>query len=772
MNRDRTRSLSGDRETPLASMVVSRRWWIIAGWAMLALLVAPGAARVEERLDVAASVPGSESARVQALIASRFPGAFPSYAVVVLTGSPSPTTAEGRALLEQVRARVERLPVVTRTISYLDAPDSGFVGAHGETYMVVGLEPRAGRPDRVVPVLRGATRELGSRLRARYVRLQFAWTGEAALNYDLRKTSAADARDAERRVLPITAVLLVIAFGAIGAALLPVLAGVLAISVALGVAVAVTHFFPLSLLLQNVVAMLGLGLGIDYALLVVGRFREAMRDGQTKEDAARLAASRAGHTIALSAAAVAIAFAALLIVPVNEIRSIAVGGLVVIVVAALIATTLLPALLSIIGAHVDAARVRGPSLGAASDKWRRWGRFVCARPLLVLVAAAAPLGMLGWQTTRLSTELPRGDWLPRGLESSRGLRALSEMGKSGIVNALRITVDLPKDATWDSPAGWTAIRRASATIVADPRVARVRSLPTVTGMVTPNFDVLSRIPADLRRQMVTDDGRIALIEVLPTERAGVRGAGELVRDLRASSASLTGIAGSKVEIGGLPALNVDYETSTIGHLEMVVLLVVGATFVSLLAGFRSVLVAVKAIALNLFSVAVAFGAVVVVFQDGHGASALGLGGGLGGTFPAIPLIVFAVVFGLSMDYEVFLVARVAESKQLGMSDDDAIAEGLARTGGLITSAAAIMIVVFAAFALGDFVLMKILGFALSVAVLVDATVMRLAVGPALLKLGGRWNWWPGKTYPLVRSLPNIQIHNSPGRLHGPSQSVS
>ncbi|HMI49404.1 MAG TPA: MMPL family transporter, partial [Gemmatimonadaceae bacterium] len=154
----------------------------------------------------------------------------------------------------------------------------------------------------------------------------------------------------------------------------------------------------------------------------------------------------------------------------------------------------------------------------------------------------------------------------------------------------------------------------------------------------------------------------------------------------------------------------------------------------------------KAIALNLFSVAVAFGAVVLVFQDGHGIRALGLDAALGGTFPAIPLIVFCVVFGLSMDYEVFLVARIAEAKAGGMSEDDAIVEGLARTGGLISSAAAIMIAVFAAFTLGDFVLIKILGFALSVAVLVDATVMRLAVGPALLKLGGRWNWWPGKTY--------------------------
>ena len=754
------------------TMVVRYRWWIVAAWVVGAALVAPGAAHVEERLEVAASVQGSESERVRAMIAKRFPGAFPSYAVVVITGSPSPRTVEGRELLTELRAAVSALPVVSRTLSYLDAPDSAFVGSHGETYMVVGLATHGHRIDEVVPILRGASSRLVSRHRANYPRLEFGWTGEVPLNYDLRKTSAADARDAERRVLPITTVLLVVAFGAIAAALLPVLAGVLAISLALGAVVVLTNFWPLSLLLQNVVVMLGLGLGIDYALLVVGRFREAMLDGMTKQEAARVAATRAGHTIALSGAAVAIAFAALLIVPVNEIRSIAVGGLVVIVVAALLATTLLPALLSMLGRHIDTARVRGLSRKTGSDGWRRWGRLVCAHPLAVLIVAGAPLGALAWQTTRLSTELPRGDWLPREMESSRALRTLSAMGTSGIVNALRVVIELPKGATWDTPAGWTAVRRAGEIIGQDRRVARVRSLPSVTGMVAPNFDVLSRFPASVREQMATSDGRLALIEVLPTEAAGVRGAGELVRDLRAMSGSLTELPGSKAEIGGLPALNVDYEASTIGHLRMVMLLVVLVTLASLFAGFRSALVAIKAVALNLFSVAVAFGAVVIVFQDGHGIGALGLHAALGGTFPAIPLIVFAVVFGLSMDYEVFLVARIAESKEMGLSDDDAIVEGLARTGGLISSAAAIMIVVFAAFTLGDFVLMKILGFALSVAVLVDATVMRLAVGPALLKLGGRWNWWPGKTYPLVRSLPNIQIHNSQGRLHGPSQSVS
>jgi RND superfamily putative drug exporter len=198
-------------------------------------------------------------------------------------------------------------------------------------------------------------------------------------------------------------------------------------------------------------------------------------------------------------------------------------------------------------------------------------------------------------------------------------------------------------------------------------------------------------------------------------------------------------------VGGLPALNVDYDNSISGRFVGIVALVVGLTMLALFIGFRSVLIAAKAVALNLLSVATAFGAVVLVFQDGFGVTLLGLAEPLGGNFPAIPVIVFAVVFGLSMDYEVFLVSRVAEARSAGMSDREAIVEGLARTGGLITSAAAIMIVVFAAFTLGDFVLMKILGFALSVAVLVDATVVRMAIGPALLMLAGKWNWWPGDT---------------------------
>ena len=218
-----------------------------------------------------------------------------------------------------------------------------------------------------------------------------------------------------------------------------------------------------------------------------------------------------------------------------------------------------------------------------------------------------------------------------------------------------------------------------------------------------------------------------------------------MRDLRRLDVSrMAGLAGLRLEVGGLPAFNADYEAAVAGRFPRVIGVVLLATLVALFAGFRSLLVPLKAVLLNLLSVAAAFGALVLVFQDGHAVSLLGLAGPVDGVFPIVPALVFCSVFGLSMDYEVFLVARVREERRAGRSEQDAIVEGVARTGPLITNAAAVMITVFASFVLGSFVLMKMLGFALAVAVLLDATLIRLLIGPALLQLAGRYNWWPGE----------------------------
>lgn len=734
----------------LAIATVDHRRWVVAFWVVLAIVLVPLASKVEEKLDVAAAIKGSESARVEQLIATRFTSGFAQYAVLVMTGAPDPRTAAGAEFLESVRGELRKQPFVSGTFSYLDAPDTLFVGRHGTTFIVVGFDPGRERPDKLIPKLRAITAGVrypvpGNDRYPVEANVGYSWTGEIALNSDLRLASAADAQSAERRVMPITLILLVVAFGAVAASFLPLIAGGFAISLALGAAVAITARWPLSILLQNVVTMLGLGLGIDYALLVVGRFREGLSAGLSPRDAAIDAGDHAGHTIVLSGASVCIGFAALLGIPVNELRSLAVGGLLVIVMAVLLATTLLPALLAMLGTRVNWLSIRKSQAANGSARWRRWGNFVCAHPGIVLLVAGVPVAALALQATRLKTELPRGDWLPPKMESAVGLRTLRESQRSGIVNAIRIIVELPAGSPWDSPAGWKALKQASDKLAGDLRVARVRSLPAATGLVTPNLQVLSMVPASIRSALVSNDGRSALIELMPTEPASQNGAMALVRQIRSRSAeSLTGLPGTKLYVGGLPALNVDYADATAGRFWNVVLAVVIVTMIALLVGFRSALIALKAVALNLVSVAAAFGAVVLVFQDGLGIRFLGLSAPLDGTFSAIPLMVFCVVFGLSMDYEVFLVARVAEARRNGASDSEAIAEGLARTGGLITSAAAIMIVVFAGFTLGDFVIVKILGFALAVAVLVDATVVRVAIGPALFRLAGRWNWWPGE----------------------------
>ena len=295
-----------------------------------------------------------------------------------------------------------------------------------------------------------------------------------------------------------------------------------------------------------------------------------------------------------------------------------------------------------------------------------------------------------------------------------------------------------------------------ATLAAD----RVISITTIA---EGNRSSLTDLSRETRRTFLSSDGRAALLEVLPASSVSLRDQVNWVRELRKTGApALTGVPGATLLIGGIPALNADYQTIIRDRFPSVMALVVGGTLLALLCGFRSLFAAVKAIALNLLSVAASFGALVFVFQDGHGSSLLGVPGGTGSVFPLVPIVAFAIVFGLSMDYEVFLVARVLEARRSGLSEMDAIPEGMARTAGLITSAAAIMIVVFAAFTFGNFLVVKMIGFTLAVAVFIDATLVRIVIGPALLRIAGDWNWWPGRA----------RHQNAQGAREGESRMIS
>ena len=251
------------------------------------------------------------------------------------------------------------------------------------------------------------------------------------------------------------------------------------------------------------------------------------------------------------------------------------------------------------------------------------------------------------------------------------------------------------------------------------------------------------MPAAIRSSFLSVDGRAAIVEVLPAAGLSPQQQVAWVNELRATDVrTLSGLAGASMRIGGIPALNADYEGIIDRSVKPVLFFVIVATLAALLIGFQSLLVALKAIALNLLSVGAAFGALVLVFQDGYGGALFGVPGGTAGVFPIVPILTFAIVFGLSMDYEIFLVARVREARQQGLDESAAIGEGMATTAGLITSAAAVMVAVFTAFAFGQFLVIKMLGFTLAVAVIIDATLVRVVIGPALLRLAGDLNWWP------------------------------
>lgn len=750
-----------------ATWIVAHRKLIVVVWAAAALLLGAEARKLGSRLEASVRIEGSRSASIEADLATRFHSPYVHRLLLVVGGVPRPDTAEGREILEGIVRAVSEAPGVGGMLSFLDGADPIFLGRQTGTFLIVGLDPGSVSPESLVQQLREVTSLQLARIRVRHPTADLGWTGEVPLNMDLRRVNAEDARVAETRAIPAALALLLLAFGSLPAALLPLAVGALSVVLTLGAAAVLARYFQLSILVQNIASMIGLGLGIDYALLMVSRFRESLARGVGAEASAVEAARRAGHTILLSAVPVGIGFAVLASVPTSELRSIGVAGLLVTAATFLTSCTLLPAVLSWIGSGVNRGglpgRLRRPLGDQASEAWRRWGRRMASHPVLALIIGGLPMMLLAAQVRRLETGTLGTSWLPGPAESVRALHALEDMGRSNLVHSLRLVLDLPPGAGVESEEGWMALRRLTKRLQADPRVERVHALGTVLGAGA-TFDRIRRLPTNVRRNLVSQDGRSALLEILPamrpwrseraeaapapaSEREGLilllGDAETLARELQEADAPrLTGLPGTALRVGGLPAANNEFQDAMESRFRRVVILVVLATFFALLLGFRYVLVAVKAVALNLLTVASSLGAVVLAFQDGYASHLLGLAEPTGRVFTIVPILVFGIVFGLSMDYEVFLVTRVVEGRLAGLSETEAIAEGVARTGRLITSAASIMVAVFSAFALGSLLAIKMIGFALAVAVLLDATVVRMVIGPALLALAGRWNWWP------------------------------
>jgi RND superfamily putative drug exporter len=723
-----------------------RRLWVSGIVLVAAIALLPFSFHAERHLETATRVEGSQAETVRQELADRFRSPFVDQVVLVTQGLPPADSLEGAQALEPIVTALREQPGVSGVVSYLDSRDSIFLGRGGGTFILVGLTSTDGPVELLVPKLHQLASSLENQLRGRYPAVKLELTGEIPLNFDIRKASSDDVQRGESLVIPATLALLLVAFGSLIAALIPLAVGQLAIATTMAITGLLAQRWHLSILVQNLATMLGLGLGIDYALLMVSRFREAISAGHDGPAASVIAAHQAGRTLLISASTVAIGFLALLTVPISEIRSIGIAGFLVAGMSVLLTNTIVPAALALLGPRINIGRLPfTPKLDAhraerTGIRWRQWGKMIVAHPWLALFVAGTPLLLLAWQVRRLDTSLPRGDWLPPAAESVHALHALRGMDREGVVESLRIIVELPTDSIAQTDAGWNVLDRLTKRLASDARSGRVISITTIA---EGNRSSLLDISRETRRTFLSSDGRAALIEVLPASSVSLRDQVNWVRELRQTGAlALTGVPGATLLVGGIPALNADYETIIRDRFPSVTAMVVGGTLLALLCGFRSVFAALKAIALNLFSVAASFGALVFVFQNGHGSGFLGVPGGTGSVFPLVPIVAFAIVFGLSMDYEVFLVARVLEARRSGLNEMDAIPEGLAKTAGLITSAAAIMIVVFAAFTFGSFLVVKMIGFTLAIAVLIDATLVRIVIGPALLRIAGDWNWWP------------------------------
>src|SRR5258705_9966010 len=409
-----------------------RRFWLAMSGFVMALALMPFSYKVERRLETAVHIKGGESEKVDKELALRFQSPYGHRLIVVISGIPEPDSAESADALGFLTSSLRSVPGVSGAISSLDWPDPLFTGNDGGALIIVGLDPHDKAVEALVPILRAKADWMEGELRSQYPNIKLEITGETPLTFDLRKVSADDVKHAEERAMPITLLLLLLAFGSLVAALLPLGIGVLSISMAMGAAALLARYLHLSILVQNLATMLGLGLGIDYALLMVSRFREALAEGNDPAHAADIAAGQAGRTLIISATTAAIGFSALLFVPISELRSIGIAGLLVTVFSVMLCTFILPWVLGLLGHRIDSARMRlrakrfktRDSLCAASARWVWWGCIITNRPRTALLVAGIPLLILAFQARRIAPGVPDRDSLPAAAESVQALHTL------------------------------------------------------------------------------------------------------------------------------------------------------------------------------------------------------------------------------------------------------------------------------------------------------------------------------------------------------------
>ena len=574
--------------------------------------------------------------------------------------------------------------------------------------------------------------------------LSVTGTGFVPDNQAFNKTLEADLQRAETVTLPVTLLLLIIIFGSIVAAGLPLGVGILTIVGGIGGMFFLNRFTDVSQYALNIVTLIGLGVSIDYSLFIVNRFRDELAKGASREDAMATTMATAGRAITFSGLTVAVGLSAMLFFQGTFMASMGAAGAIVVAVAVIYGLTFLPALLSVIGPAVNRLRIpsirRRPADGGGF--WRSLATWVMKRPIVVLVPTSAFLILAGSPFFQVRLANGNVDMLPTHLEARTGYDRLVADFPGQDQTTYDIVVNYPSGSplTAGRIADQYNLDRGIAAIPGVLATSSIYDLDPSLGLS--DYQAMytgdqSKLPVAARQLIATSVGKnIVVLHATSNATVSSDTARNILSAIRGTSNAGDG---AQVLVGGATAIDVDVIKFIVDRAPLAVASVVIATLVLLFLLTGSVVLPIKAVVLNFLSVGASFGALVWIFQQGHFASQLGFTPQ--SLDPTIPVILFSIVFGLSMDYEVLLVSRIHEEYVRTGNNTVAVASGLERTGRLITGAAAIMFTVFIAFGLAEVVIIKAIGIGLAIAVAIDASIVRSLVVPAVMRLLGDWNWW-------------------------------
>jgi len=679
--------------------------------AVLAVGVAT-AGTVSGRLATDFSLPGAKSYEANQAILRVYGNGADARPLVPVVTLPADTTVDSpgvRQDLGRAFGAVARDPRL-RVGSWASSGDRGFVSADGRTTFGLVFPPPSGPggPDlgpAVSAAMRGA---LPPEATLRVTGFDELSAGDGGGTGVLTETLLGG--------LGALAVLAFV-FGSL-LAFVPLLIAAVSILATFLVILGLTTFTDVNFIVQFLVALIGLGVAIDYSLLLVTRWREELAHGHPAAEAVHRAMASAGRSVLFSGVTVAIGLLALVLLPVPFLRSIGFGGMLIPLVSVLVAVTLLPVLLASVGRRIDWPRLRSETV--ASRGWTAWAHGVIRARWAATLGAAVVLGALGFAALGIQVGDARADTLATSGAPAEGLAALRRAGvPAGVLSPIEVLV----------PAGTDPAAAA----------ARLANVPGVRDAVAPAGQAWRR------------DGT-ALVSVLPVDEPGTSAGREVVTRVRDTVAELPG-----VRVGGAGADLIDGLHAIYGNFPLMLGVIAAVTFVLLARAFRSLLLPAKAVLLNLVSVGATYGVLVLVWQRGYGSQAIWGIPATGAITFWVPLMTFAFLYGLSMDYEVFILARMREEYDRSGSTDTAITEGLGRTGRLVTSAALILFLSFVSLASAPGTDIKIMATGLGAGILLDATVVRALLVPALVSLFGRWNWWlPSWAARLIGMRPSAQ----------------